>query len=133
MGLEERVRSAWEAVQHSTADKSEFQRACRALFQLLNVPATAFNERTAQGLVQKKEPVETFIKISDRYPPSFDTDSEEKYRVYLDTYRRIRKELGPDDILAFLRLQPTPELRKKAASWAEGKGAFDWSKAPAKK
>ncbi len=132
MGLEERVRSAWESVEQSANQKEGFPRACRALCLLLNVPATAFNEKTALDLVKKKEPVETFIKISDRYPPSFDTEAEDKFRVYLDTYRRIRKEMGTDDVLAFLRLVPTPELRQKAAAWMEGKGAFDWSKPPKK-
>ncbi len=133
MGLEERVRAAWQTVQESAPKKDAFPQACRALCQLLNVPATAFNQKTALDLVQKKEPVETFIKISDRYPPSFDTDSEEKFRVYLDTYRRIRKDMGPDDVLAILRLVPTPELRQKASAWLDGKGSFDWSKPPAAK
>ena len=133
MGLEERVRAAWLALQQSAGKTERFHSAFRALCQLLNVPATAFNERRAVELMQSQEPVETFISTSDRFPPSFDTQSEEKFRVYLDTYRRIRKELSTDDILAFLRFIPTTELRQTAAAWLEGKISFDWAKTPSKK
>jgi hypothetical protein len=133
MGLEERVREAWQGVHDSAGNKESLPKACRALCQILNVPNTAFNARTALDLVKKKEPVETFIKVSDRYPPSFDTEDPEKFRVYLDTYRRIRKDLSTDDILAFLRLVPSPELRQKAETWLAGKGGYEWAKPPAKK
>jgi hypothetical protein len=132
MSLEEKVRGTWDKAVTAAKTKQGFPEACRALCQLLNVPMTGFNERTILELVGKQEPVETFIKISDRYPPSFDTDTEPKFRAYVETYRRIRRDMGPDDVLAFLRVTPTAELRQRAGAWLEGKGPFDFAP-PAKK
>lgn len=125
MSFEKIISEQWSTLKTLRGSKeadsaSLYEQAEQKLFRVLNVPATRFNSKRLDEMLKTEQDAETFMQAADRFIPSMDMETEEKFKAYLQMYGRIRGAGEAKDVVAFFRGELTTKNLELADGWLKG-------------